>query len=100
MTALNDAWIFSLNDYRWLKIELTSQLKPRCNFSTALDKESGKIYIFGGISTSDNFLNDLVSLKINLKMNEAGEEGIRMLKDDLEERQSFAGNVMQDYFIR
>ena len=33
-------------------------------------------------------------------MNEAGEEGIRMLKDDLEERQSFTGNVMQDYFIR
>jgi hypothetical protein len=33
-------------------------------------------------------------------MNEAGEEGIRMIKDDLEERQSFAGNVMQDYFIR
>ena len=100
MTTLNDVWIFSLNENRWISISLLSELKPRCNFSTALDKETGKIYIFGGISSSDSFLNDLLSLKPNLKISETGEEGLRTFKDEPEQEHSYTGQVMQDYFIR
>jgi hypothetical protein len=68
-TTLNDLRIFSLNDQRWITVNLVSEFKSRCSFTSTFDKENGKVYIFGGLSSSDTILNDFLSLKLSLKFN-------------------------------
>lgn len=89
-----------MNDQRWINVNLLGELKSRCSFTSTFDKENGKIYIFGGISSSDAILNDFVSLKLNMKFNEVEEEELKTSKDSLDEEQFFTGLSMQDYFIQ
>ena len=71
---MNDVWIFSLTDLRWFNADSINDMKPRCSFSSVIDKDSNKIFIFGGLSSVDTALNDLVSIKLELKIKEIEEK--------------------------
>ncbi|XP_033115910.1 acyl-CoA-binding domain-containing protein 4-like [Anneissia japonica] len=71
--ALNDAFIFSLNDLLWTQVELPVPAVPKAghtliccyNFADENDKENlSDVIMFGGGDNEDNFFNDTFIFKM------------------------------------
>ncbi|KAI8971129.1 hypothetical protein BDB01DRAFT_730974 [Pilobolus umbonatus] len=62
-TLCNDMWYLDLNTYNWYHIETTGRIPPprHCCGAALVDDT---IYIFGGIGSNNNCLNDLYAFRI------------------------------------